>query len=71
MVDSQSSYLTDLLNTKYQKLLSSMSLSTASLKRQKISDRIIQFSIGVFKTTCQLINIRKRNTHKKRSGITA
>ena len=70
MVDSQRSFLTDLRNTKYQKLLSLMSLSTESLKRQKISDRIIQFSIEVFKTTCLLINIRKCKKKKKESGIT-
>ena len=38
VVDSQRSFLTDLRNTKYQKLLSLMSMSTESLKRQKISD---------------------------------
>ena len=38
VVDSQRSFLTDLRNTKYQKLLSLMSLFTESLKRQKISD---------------------------------
>ena len=38
VVDSQRSFLTDLRNTKYQKLLSLMSMSTESLKRQRISD---------------------------------
>ena len=38
VVDSQRSFLTDLHNTKYQKLLSLMSMSTESLKRQRISD---------------------------------
>ena len=38
VVESQRSFLTDLRNTKYQKLLSLMSMSTESLKRQKISD---------------------------------
>ena len=74
VVDSQRRFLTDLRNTKYQKVLSLMSLSTESLKRQKISDRIIQFSIEVFKTTCLLINIRKCKKKKKKekeSGITA
>ena len=33
VVDSQRSFLTDLRNTKYQKLLSLMSMSTESLKR--------------------------------------
>ena len=41
VVDSQRSFLTDLRNAKYQKLLSLMSLAAESLKRQKISDRII------------------------------
>ena len=74
VVDSQRRFLTDLRNTKYQKVLSLMSLSTESLKRQKISDRIIQFSIEVFKTTCLLINIRKckkKRKKEKESGITA
>ena len=41
VVDSQRSFLTDLRNTNYQKrekLLSLMSMSNESLKRQKISD---------------------------------
>ena len=37
--------VSDLRNTKYQKLLSLMSLSTESLKRQNLKHRIIQFSI--------------------------
>ena len=73
VVDSQRSFLTDLRNTKYQKLLSLMSMSTESLKRQRqnLRHRIIQFSIEVFKTTCLLINIRKCKKKGKESGITA
>ena len=35
-------------------------------KAENLRHRIIQFSIEVFKTTCQWINIRKCNTHKKK-----
>ena len=63
VVDSQRSFLTDLRNAKYQKLLSLMSLATESLKRQKISDRIIPSDRGVQKNlSILLINIRKRKT---------
>ena len=76
MADSQRSFLTDLRNSKYQKLLSLMSLATESLKRQKISDTELFLPIEVLKTTCLLINIRKCKKKKKtiiikESGITA
>ena len=67
VVDSQRSFLTDLRNTKYQKvIIFNVSVYWKFKKTENLRHRIIQFSIEVFKTTCLLINIRKCKKKKKR-----